>query len=190
MNRPEVELDIAKRILPVQWRGVPGFPGYLASSAGHVSNGDGPLGERMDAYGYLVVRMNKTQMFVHRAVALAFVPNPHRHPQVNHLNGIKTDNRPVNFAWVTSQQNSKHAGEMGLLTGIQDKQLRVEIELHLAKMVLRNPFGQLINASEVARVFECSYEIVKGLIITVPKGRGGTWVQASNCEQFAGGSQS
>ena len=69
--------------------------------------------------GYLVVSTLKNgkrpKVFVHRLIAMCFVHGYKPHLTVNHINGIKTDNRPENLEWVTLSQNSKHEWETGLV---------------------------------------------------------------------------
>lgn len=68
--------------------------------------------------GYLIVGLSKNNitksMLVHIIVAKSFIKNPHSKPQVNHKNGIKSDNRVSNLEWVTASENQKHALKMGL----------------------------------------------------------------------------
>lgn len=61
-------------------------------------------------YKYFVfsVNSNRHTMKAHRLVADAFIPNPESKPTVDHINGIRTDNRVSNLRWATHKEQSNN----------------------------------------------------------------------------------
>lgn len=104
--------------------------------------------------GYYVVNLyiNKKphRSKVHRLVAASFVSNPHNYNCVNHINGIKTDNRAENLEWCTSAHNVRHAFSIGLMGNTSP------IICKVIKEAIDNGFMQ----SDIARYFRIHYSTV------------------------------
>lgn len=69
--------------------------------------------KRTGYYEVVLLKNGKHNYFLtHRLVAQTFIPNPENKPQVNHKNGIKTDNRVKNLEWVSLSENMQHAAHV------------------------------------------------------------------------------
>lgn len=57
----------------------------------------------------------RRRKLLHVLVAEAFIHKPKGSTEVNHKNGLKTDNRAENLEWTTHSENMKHAFGNGLI---------------------------------------------------------------------------
>lgn len=130
------------------WKPVPGFEFIEVTRTGRIRTaaetrshftrwggsaefdwGARELSPHMHSNGYLRIRILRNgvraPLYVHRLMALTFVHGYADGLQVNHKNGVKTDNRPVNLEWVSRAHNVRLAWQDGLTGGryfrIRDK---------------------------------------------------------------------
>lgn len=185
---------------PEVWYPIEGYEGYYqVSSYGRVRSVDRTVRFRnghtrhytgkvlMLRYhnGYAMVNLNKNgqlrEHYVHRLVAENFLLHFKGKDWVNHINGIKSDNRVENLEWCTPGENNEHARNTGLTTinisGILrsnvSKQKKVVIRLHdgtchvepsaldMAKYCIAN---RLINRDEYSLRYAIRYACQSGAI--------------------------
>ncbi len=89
---------------------------YMVSEDGRVTRNGILRRQYLNSKGYCMVTMASRTTAVHRLVATAFIPNPMDYREVNHLNGVKTDNNVSNLEWCDRLMNVRHAFATGLVT--------------------------------------------------------------------------
>ena len=64
--------------------------------------------------GYKMVELGGKAYFIHRLVAICFIPNTQNKQFVNHIDGNKLNNNVDNLEWVTHKENIQHSYRIGL----------------------------------------------------------------------------
>lgn len=115
------------------WKNISGFEGlYMVSNMGRIKSIDRIItqsnirkrffkgkilpGRLMFGYDYtlLCYKGKESHFRTHRLVAIAFIPNHENKPEINHKDGIKSNNRVENLEWCTPSENQKHSFKYNL----------------------------------------------------------------------------
>lgn len=172
------------------WRDIIGYEGlYQVSSDGRIkrlefkkrnllTGGFSTIRERIlkpvkHYNGYLFVSLcngEQKEFSIHTLVARAFIPNPENKPEVNHKNGVKSDNHISNLEWCTTSENILHAYENGLRPS-GEKHHKSKLTLSQVNEIreLRKSGMTYKQLSKIYKIRDCS---VRDIII------GKTWKYA------------
>lgn len=145
------------------WKDIGGYEGlYEVSNLGRIKSlhfkESKILKNLEDRDGYLQLNLtknNKQKLHkIHRLVVIQFIENPLNKPEVNHKNGIKTDNRVENLEWVNHSENMKHGYRKGFINNTGEKngshKLNKRQAFFIRNSEIRNcKLAKMFNVSEV-----------------------------------------
>jgi hypothetical protein len=132
-----------------EFKDIPGWEGYyqvsnlgvvrslnrtVVSVTGKVYNRKSKImPQHTNEDGYKIVYLSRNgrdiTMGVHRAMGLAFIPNPKNKPMINHLNSNRADNRLDNLEWCTNAENIQHSFDMGISSNKGEKHPRAVLTM-------------------------------------------------------------
>lgn len=134
------------------WKQIEGKPNYEVSDDGQVRNKKtGRIlkpSTRKDGYCQVMLGRKTVPLYIHRLVAIAFIPNPENLPQVDHIDGVKSNNMVSNLRWSNASLN---ALAFGYHDRIRNKQKPIR-----ATNVLTGETLNFESRNETAAHFGCS----------------------------------
>lgn len=168
-----MNISMQGRIMKEVWKDIPSYEGYYSVSnlgrvMSHTRKIRYPNGHihtyhrrflrpRTSTNGYQNVALQKNKNYkscsVHRLVAKIFVPNPENLPQVNHIDGNKTNNNASNLEWCSPSYNVNHAIRIGLKKPSREKRIKC-IETGVVYK----------SISEAARKLKCSRSNIRDCV--------------------------
>jgi len=140
------------------WKNVLEYEDYQVSNLGNFKKGNKIINGCKDKNGYLISTFRNTGIAktvkLHRLVLLTFIQNIDNKPQVNHINGIKSDNRVNNLEWCTHSENQKHAIKTGLRVGVKGE----KCNFSKLKRGLNNKCKKVIN-TKTNQIYDCAQDV-------------------------------
>jgi hypothetical protein len=117
-------------------------------------NGIKPLKPEYSKKGYQRVTLSVDgkvkKYFIHRLIAITYIPNPNNLPFVNHKNFKRDDNNVSNLEWITTQDNNRYRKDFTKMNLIDASNIRKDLNSTngiLAKKynVSKNTISQIRN---------------------------------------------
>ena len=156
------------KALAEEWKPVSGYEGlYEISSLGNVRGikRGKILKQCYSSMGYTHVGLSKNSNqktnTTHRLVAKEFVHNPENKPCINHIDGIKDNNRAINLEWCTQKENINHAFELGLMGvgGNANGSILIEIQVREIREKAKR-----MSHRELARMYGVHHSTISQIV--------------------------
>jgi len=163
------------------WKSMSEFPNYYVSNKGRIKSVDhitiDKNGKVLHQKGKILKQFSRSSQYkfvnikninghficrdVHRLVAQTFIPNLDNKPQVNHIDGNRTNNNVSNLEWVSAKENMQHA----FTTGLINKEKQIQSHLYNARPVIMKKNGHVIKRfrsfKETAREMKTNPQSIK-----------------------------
>jgi len=119
--------------------------------------------------GYISISFSFGTKLAHRLVAEAFLGKCPPDKEVNHINGIKSDNRISNLEYVTKSENAKHACRLLLKRNDKENNPRAKLTMEDVKRIKEMRFVDGLSFAKIAETFDVTPESISNAC------RGKTW---------------
>lgn len=155
-----------------------GFPMYSITKKGDIWSrfANRFLVPKVHRDRYLFMRLQDQNLiwknrYIHRLVALMFIPTSDTSLQIDHIDGNKINNRADNLRWVTNRENAHAAMQLGLMPHAVFP--NDEVVHNICKMI-----SDGVSIAEISRITGYSYDAIYAIRI------GRNWTHISSQYQF------
>jgi len=159
----------------IEFRTILSHPEYEVSRCGVIRRkSTGTILSQHNKRGYMGVgfKINGKRSLhrVHRLIAEVYIPNPLNKPHINHINGIKNDNRIENLEWCTAKENIHHAIRTGLFSKPPKGESNKSAKLTDAVVLkIRSMMANGMSDKDIAATFSVSISSICNI------GKGDSW---------------
>lgn len=119
--------------------------------------------------GYYHVMLRKDRILkafrFHRLVAKHFIPNPENKPEVNHIDGDKSNNKASNLEWCTPSENMRHAFKTGLRSHKGEKAPTAKLTNNEANLIRKIYAKGGIKQVDLGKYFGVSQTRISAIVL-------------------------